>query len=98
MTSCSSTIGTLSDLLNMGTCIISESLIPLFIALAVVAFMWGVIILVINSDNEEKKKEGKKFMVWGIIALFVIISIWGLVGLLANTIGLKPLIPQLSNK
>jgi len=37
-------------------------------------------------------------MVWGIIALFVIISVWGLVKVLSNTIGLDPFIPQLSNK
>lgn len=92
-----STISNISDLLNLGTCIISQSLIPLLIAVAVVAFIWGVIIMVINPDNEDKKKQGKSFMIWGIIALFVIVSIWGLVALLSNTIGLKPLIPQLSN-
>lgn len=71
---------------------------PLLIAIAVVAFVWGVITLILNPDNEEKKKKGKQFMLWGIIALFVIVSIWGLVGILSRTIGLKPFIPQLSNK
>jgi len=92
------TIKTVADLFNLGTCILSGSMIPFLIALAVVAFMWGVVILVINTDNEEKKKQGKQFMVWGIIALFVIISVWGLVKVLSNTIGLDPFIPQLSNK
>ena len=73
-------------------------MIPLLIALAVVAFMWGVITTVLNTDNEEKKKQGKQFMGWGIIALFVILSVWGLVKVLSNTIGLEPFIPQLSNK
>ncbi len=92
------TIKTIADLLNLGTCILSRSVVPLLIAIAVVAFIWGVISQVLNPDNEEKKKQGKQFMIWGIIALFVIISIWGLVGILSKTIGLKPLIPQLSNK
>lgn len=92
------TIARLADLFNLGTCILSKSVIPLLIALAVVAFIWGVVSQVLNPDNEEKKKQGKQYMIWGIIALFVIISIWGLVGVLSKTIGLKPLIPQLSNK
>lgn len=91
-------IDNLADLFNLGTCTISKSLIPLLISIAVAGFIWGVAILVINPDNEDKKKQGKQFMIWGIIALFVIISVWGLVGVLSSTIGLKPLIPQLSNK
>lgn len=93
-----SSIQNVADLFNLGTCIISKSLIPLLIAIAVVAFMWGVIILVLNPDSEEKKSKGKQFMVWGIVALFVILAVWGLVAVLSNTLGLKPFIPQLSNK
>lgn len=92
------TINNISELFNLGTCIISKSVIPLLLAIAVLAFIWGIIILVMNPDSEDKKNQGKKFMLWGIIALFVIISVWGLVAVLTNTLGIKPLIPQLSNK
>lgn len=52
--------------------------------------------MVINPNNEEKRKQGKQYMIWGIIALFVMVSIWGLVAILTNTFGIKLLIPQLS--
>ena len=55
------------------------------VSLAVVSFVYGVIQFFLYPDNEEKRKAGKSFMFWGIIALFVMVSIWGLVGVLSST-------------
>ncbi|MCU0660253.1 MAG: pilin [Candidatus Pacebacteria bacterium] len=63
-------------------------LIPLFITAGVALFIWGVVVYVI-AKNEEAKKEGRDKMIYGIIGLFVILSIWGLVGLLGNTFGIN---------
>ena len=38
-----------------------------------------------NADDETARSEGKRFMIWGIIALFVIISIMAILGVLNNT-------------
>ncbi len=61
-------------------------LIPALITLGIVYFIWAVISYVIAGD-EEKKKEGRTHMIYGIIGLFVIVSVWGLVTVLANTFG-----------
>ncbi|MDP2788920.1 MAG: hypothetical protein Q8O46_02615 [bacterium] len=79
----------LGDLFSYVTCIIAKTIIPLIFALAVVMFLWGVVQYVINDGKEEKKEDGKKFMVWGIIALTVMIGVWGLVGILGRTFGLN---------
>ena len=65
-----------------------NTLIPILITLGVIYFIWGVIQYVIAKD-EEAKKAGRDKMIWGIIGLFVIVSIWGLVGFLGNTLGVK---------
>jgi uncharacterized membrane protein len=70
--------------------------VPFLFTLAVVGFIWGIIQFYLNPENEEKRKNGKTFMIWGIIALFVMVTMWGLVGVLTNTFGIKTLIPQLS--
>ncbi len=57
-------------------------IIPLLIALGVLAFMWGIVLYLFGKN----KDEGKTFMLWGVIALFVMTSVWGLVGLLRDTI------------
>lgn len=53
--------------------------------LALLFFFWGLAQLILNSDNEEKKKTGKSIMVWGIIILFVMFSIAGILRVLDNT-------------
>jgi hypothetical protein len=85
----------LGDLLGYITCMISRSVIPLIFALATASFIWGVVQYVINNDDEGKKAKGRTFMIWGIIALTVMVSVWGLVSILGNTFGIQNIIPQL---
>jgi len=75
----------LGDLFNYITCLIAKSVIPLIFSLAIAMFLWGVVMYVINSNEEAKKAKGKMFMIWGIIALTVMVSVWGLVAILGNT-------------
>jgi len=88
----------LGDVLNYASCIISSSVIPLIFILAVASFIWGVVQYVINSDEEAKRAKGRSFMIWGIIALAVMVSIWGLVGILRNTFGIENFIPQVKSQ
>jgi Type IV secretion system pilin len=47
--------------------------------------------------SEEKREEGKTAVYYGIIALFVMTAIWGLVNILDSTFGLSggnPITPQ----
>jgi amino acid transporter len=64
-------------LLQAALRIVNSTLIPIAFALAVLFFFWGVALYVLKSG--EQKDEGKKIMVWGVIALFVMTSVWGLV-------------------
>ena len=86
--SCSASLGTLADLFDYATCILSKSVIPLIVTLALVAFMYGVVQYLINAEDENKRKEGRKFMLWGIISLFVMLGIIGILQVLGNTFDL----------
>lgn len=78
------------DLLSYITCIIAGSVIPLIFAGAAVMFIWGVVnFFIINANEEAKRAQGRQFMIWGIIALAVMLSVWGLVGILGSTFGLN---------
>ncbi len=76
----------LGDVFNFATCLLSRSVIPLLVTTALVAFMFGVIQYLINAEDENKRKEGRKFMLWGIISLFVMLGIFGILQLLGNTL------------
>lgn len=86
----------LGNIITWMSCTLIKFVVPLLFSLAVVLFIWGIIQYFLNAENEEKRKKGKSFMLWGIIALFVMVSMWGLVGILTDTFGVKTLIPQLS--
>ncbi|MFA5841072.1 MAG: pilin [Candidatus Paceibacterota bacterium] len=91
------TMGTnFQGVLSYVTCIINNSIIPLIFALATVMFVWGAVnFFIINADEEAKRAQGKQFMVWGIIALAVMLSVWGLVGILTSTFGINGnILPQ----
>lgn len=63
---------------------------------AFAAFFWGIVLFIFNTDDDYKRQEGKNWMFWSIIALFVMITVWGLVGLLLKTVGINAIIiPQL---
>lgn len=64
---------------------ILNSAIPVVLALAVLYFFWGLAQYVLNSSDETKKAEGRNIMIWGIIALFIMVSVWGVIGILQQT-------------
>jgi hypothetical protein len=78
-------ITNLTSLIFYFTCVLTRFVVPFLMALAVVAFVYGIIQYFLNPE-----KNGKSFMLWGIIALFVMVSIWGLVGIFSNTLGTGP--------
>lgn len=63
------------------------SLAPLLIGLTVVALFYGLFKYVWGGADE--KSNGKTIMIWGVIALTVMISVWGLVGLLQEVAGIN---------
>ena len=64
--------------------ILLGNVIPVLVALGIVYFVWGVVQYVIAS-NEEAKKSGKERIVFGIIGLAIVVSLWGLVYVVENT-------------
>ncbi len=82
------TIGSLGDLLAVFVSIIN-ALMPFIVGLAVLFFVWGVFQFVASAGDEEKRTEGRNKMIYGIIGIFVMVSVWGLVNLLEGTFGVE---------
>ncbi len=94
-------ITSVTTLIQFLTELLSDGILPLLIGLAVVGFVYGIIKYFLNPDNEEKRKNGKDFMTWGLIALFVMVSFWGIINIFQNTLTSDvsntskiPIIPQ----
>ena len=67
------------ELLNSFWTLIDNSLFVV-VGLALLGFFWGLARFIFRIGGDEKAvEEGKKIMIWGLIALFVMISVWGIV-------------------
>jgi hypothetical protein len=61
------------------------NIIPILIGLALLVFFWGLAKFILKLGGDAKAaEEGKKLMIWGLVALFVMISVWGLVAWLQH--------------
>lgn len=67
---------------------ILNTIIPILITLAVVYFIWGVLSYAFIAKEEDAKKKAREIMLNGIIALFVILAVWGILGLISSTLGI----------
>ncbi len=66
---------------------IIQQLIPVAFGLAILGFFWGLAKYIFSAGNEESKVQGKSIMIWGLVAIFVMASVSGIVRLAQNTLG-----------
>ncbi len=79
---------TFADIVNNLVSLVLNPLIGLLIGAALVFFLYGVFTYINAGGDSGKVAEGSKMMLYGIIALFVMVSVWGLVSIVANTLGI----------
>jgi hypothetical protein len=80
---------TIQDLIDMIADVIN-SLIPIVFTLGLLAFFWGIVKYIYAQGSEKAEADGKKIMLWGLVALFVMSSVWGIVRLAQETLGIDP--------
>ncbi|MFW5871705.1 MAG: hypothetical protein ACOCUT_01225 [bacterium] len=79
-----------NDLNSMLLLLISvlDSMIPILIGLAVLLFIWGLLRYYM-SDNQNAKKEAIRIIGYGVVSIFVMVSLWGLVNFIAYSLNLN---------
>lgn len=75
----SATISWFTRLMNVATI--------LLISAAVVFFLWGVLQFVMSAGDDEAREKGKSHIIWGIIGIAVMASVWSLVSFVTSTAG-----------
>lgn len=64
-------------------------IMPFLIALAGLFFMWNAYrYFILGGSNEESQQKAKILAFWGIGGIVLIISLWGIVNLLVEGLGL----------
>ncbi len=60
--------------------------IKFIFVLAILVFVYGLIGL-FKSGDEKKRQEGKDHILWGTIGIAIMVSVYGIIRLVANTLG-----------
>ncbi len=69
---------------------IADKLIPILVALAVLAFFWFLIRFIWKGSADPAERDKMKWgMLWAILAIFVMVSIWGLIGFISSVTGIQ---------
>lgn len=66
---------------------ILNPIILLLFSLALIFFLWGLVVFIWKADNPDARKTGISHMLWGIIGMFVMLSAFGIIKLIQSTIG-----------
>ncbi len=83
MSACT-TLNTYSNLVSCAIGIIN-SVIPVIVAITVLYIIWGAFNLT-KSEGEDRKKWGQVIL-YGVVGLFIMVSIYGIVNILVGTFG-----------
>ncbi|HEU4677115.1 MAG TPA: hypothetical protein VFS75_00155 [Candidatus Paceibacterota bacterium] len=67
----------------------NATLIPFLLAIAFLVFIWNVVrYFIIGGADEGEHEHARSLATWGILAFVVILSLWGIVNLLVDGLGL----------
>lgn len=77
--------GTLSGIIKVILTSAIDPLVILLIGLAIILFAWGLFNYLKTGLGDKAELEGaKSLMFWGVIIVFVMVSVWGLVSIMQN--------------
>ncbi|MDE1975074.1 MAG: hypothetical protein KGI49_00990 [Patescibacteria group bacterium] len=62
-------------------------IVELMFAVALLAFAYGVLQVVMNSADSEAHAKGKASIFWGIVGMFIMFSALGIIHIIAGTVG-----------
>lgn len=65
------------------------ALVPILITLALVVFFWGLVKYLWGHGGKADIEGAKKLMRWGLITLFVMVSVWGIIGLMQDALNIN---------
>lgn len=65
-----------------------DLVVPVVFGLALIFFFYGLAQF-IRSVSDKTIQEGKNKMIWGVVSLFVMISIWGIIRYIGDSVGIN---------
>ena len=67
---------------------IINKVIPVLVGLALVIFFWGLIQYIYESGDAHGHSRGRELIIWGLVALFIMVSVWGILALMREALNI----------
>lgn len=78
----------INALLNKVNQFILNPIIALLFIVALITFFWGLVQFIANAGSEQGRETGRRNMMWGIIGMFIMIAVYGIIKILLQTFGI----------
>ena len=62
-------------------------LVPILVSVAVAWLIWGILQYVLKADDEEERGKAKSTIVYGVVGIVIMVSVYGLVNLVQSSLG-----------
>lgn len=67
--------------------ILNPTILLLF-AIATVVFLWGLVQFLASAESDDARSLGKRKIVYGLIGMFIMMAVLGIIQILLNTFGI----------
>lgn len=64
-------------------------IIPLLISFGILVFFWGIVKFIAHAEDEKAREGGKQVIIWGLVAIFVMVALWSIVGYVQSLLNLS---------
>ncbi len=83
-------MGTAQTIINKFVSVLINPIIYVLFAAGLFLFVYGVVEFLneLRKGGNSKMKEGKDHMLWGLLGLFIMVGVFGIIHLISNTFGL----------
>ena len=89
---------TVNGLLTRLYDVIVRPVIMLLFAVAFLLFIYGIFQFIKNVDDEGERATGKRNMLYGIIGMVIMVSVFGIIRIIHGTIGSNEPLPSINEQ
>ena len=66
--------------------VILNPIITFLFGAALIYFLWGLAEVVAGGDEEAKRQTGREHIMWGVVGMFIMVAVYGILTLVSATI------------
>ena len=59
-------------------------------------FLWGLVEFLWGLKEGKSQEDGKRHMIWGMVGMLIMVSVYGIIALIVNTFGINLRNPDVS--